>query len=149
MTKAHVVYVDGVLIPAKFLVNHRTIVWDDHVLEVTIYHIELETHDVLVANGAPAETYRDDGNRWLFRNARRLHGLVASSFLEPDNLLVAGARNRRSHHSTVRIRKLPSRGGNAGSNPARPVDGLLHAIGRVRDQRGAVTARNGIVLQAS
>ena len=36
---------------------------------MTIYHIELETHDVLVANGAPAESYRDDGNRWLFQNA--------------------------------------------------------------------------------
>jgi hypothetical protein len=24
---------------------------------------------VLVANGAPAESYRDDGNRWLFQNA--------------------------------------------------------------------------------
>jgi hypothetical protein len=24
---------------------------------------------VLIANGAPAESYRDDGNRWLFRNA--------------------------------------------------------------------------------
>jgi hypothetical protein len=36
---------------------------------VAIYHIELETHDILVANGAPAESYRDDGNRWLFQNA--------------------------------------------------------------------------------
>lgn len=25
--------------------------------------------NVLIANGAPAESYRDDGNRWLFRNA--------------------------------------------------------------------------------
>ena len=36
---------------------------------MTIYHVELETHDVLLANGAPAESYRDDGNRWLFQNA--------------------------------------------------------------------------------
>jgi hypothetical protein len=60
---------DGVLIPVEFLVNHRSIVWDDRAQEVTIYHIELETHDVLMANGAPAESYRDDGNRWLFHNA--------------------------------------------------------------------------------
>jgi hypothetical protein len=44
-------------------------VWDDRAQEVELYHIELATHDVLIANGAPAETYRDDGNRWLFRNA--------------------------------------------------------------------------------
>ncbi len=69
VTKGHSLYIDGVLIPVEFLVNHRTILWDDHAQEVTIYHIELETHDVLVANGAAAESYRDDGNRWLFQNA--------------------------------------------------------------------------------
>jgi hypothetical protein len=34
-----------------------------------LYHVELASHDILVADGAPAESYRDDGNRWLFRNA--------------------------------------------------------------------------------
>jgi hypothetical protein len=69
VTKGHALYIDGALIPVECLVNHRSIVWDDHAQEVDIYHIELETHDVLLANGAPAESYRDDGNRWLFRNA--------------------------------------------------------------------------------
>jgi uncharacterized repeat protein (TIGR03803 family) len=69
ITKAHSLYIDDVLIPVEFLVNHRSILWDDRAQEVTLYHIELETHDVLLANGAPAESYRDDGNRWLFRNA--------------------------------------------------------------------------------
>jgi hypothetical protein len=69
VTKGHSFYLDDVLIPAEFLVNHRSIVWDDRAREVTIYHIELAAHDVLLANGAPAESYRDDGNRWLFQNA--------------------------------------------------------------------------------
>jgi hypothetical protein len=69
ITKGHALFVDDVLIPAEFLINHRTILWDDHKREVEFYHIELETHDVLVANGAAAESYRDDGNRWLFQNA--------------------------------------------------------------------------------
>jgi hypothetical protein len=69
VTKGHSLHLDGVLIPVEFLVNHRSIVWDDRAQEVEIYHIELATHDVLLANGAPAESYRDDGNRWLFRNA--------------------------------------------------------------------------------
>jgi hypothetical protein len=69
VTKGHSLWFDGVLIPVEFLVNHRSIVWDDRAQAVTIYHIELETHDVLLANGAPAESYRDDGNRWLFHNA--------------------------------------------------------------------------------
>jgi Hint domain/GTA TIM-barrel-like domain len=69
VTKGHSLLIDGVLIPVEFLVNHRTILWDDRAQQVTIYHIELATHEVLLANGAPAESYRDDGNRWLFRNA--------------------------------------------------------------------------------
>ena len=69
VTKAHSLYIDDVLIPVEFLVNHRTILWDDRAEEVEIYHVELDSHDVLLANGAPAESYRDDGNRWLFHNA--------------------------------------------------------------------------------
>jgi hypothetical protein len=68
VTKAHALYIDNVLIPVEFLVNHKTILWDDRAQEVTIYHVELDSHDVLLANGAPAESYRDDGNRWLFEN---------------------------------------------------------------------------------
>ncbi|HEY3847763.1 MAG TPA: Hint domain-containing protein [Acetobacteraceae bacterium] len=71
LTKGHSLYIDNVLIPVEFLVNHRSILWDDRAKDVSIYHIELATHDVLLAAGAPAESYRDDGNRWLFQNANR------------------------------------------------------------------------------
>jgi fibronectin-binding autotransporter adhesin len=69
VTKGHSLWFDDVLIPVEFLVNHRSILWDDRAQEVVVYHVELETHDVLLANGAAAESYRDDGNRWLFQNA--------------------------------------------------------------------------------
>ena len=68
VTKGHSFYFDGVLVPIEYLVNHRSILWDDRAQEVELYHLELESHDVLLANGAPAESYRDDGNRWLFQN---------------------------------------------------------------------------------
>jgi hypothetical protein len=68
VTKGHSLYFDGVLIPAEFVVNHRSILWDDHAQVVEYFHIELATHDVLIANGAAAESYRDDGNRALFQN---------------------------------------------------------------------------------
>ncbi len=74
ISKAHSLFLDGVLIPVEFLVNHRSILWDDRAQEVSLYHIELETHDVLLANGAAAESYRDDGNRWLFQNANDAWG---------------------------------------------------------------------------
>ena len=54
-----------------------------------IYHIELETHDILIANGASAESYRDDGNRWLFQNANDQWGLSAQEPFVP--VLTGGA----------------------------------------------------------
>lgn len=68
LTRGHSLYVDGVLIPAEFLINHRSILWDERGGEVTVYHIETTRHAVLFANGAAAETYHDAGNVWKFRN---------------------------------------------------------------------------------
>ena len=36
VTKGHSLYLDGVLIPVEFLVNHRSIVWDDRAQEVEL-----------------------------------------------------------------------------------------------------------------
>jgi hypothetical protein len=63
VTKGHSLLIDDVLIPVEFLVNHRSILWDDRAQEVSLYYVELDRHVVLVADGAPAESYRDDGNR--------------------------------------------------------------------------------------
>jgi hypothetical protein len=83
VTKGHALYLDGVLIPVEFLVNHRSIMWDDHAREVRLYHIECEQHDILLANGAAAESYRDDGNRWLFDNWNAGWGLPAKQTCAP------------------------------------------------------------------
>lgn len=64
----HAVYVDGVLIPIKLLVNGRTI--RAEIVDVIDYfHIELDRHELIVAEGSAAETYIDTGNRGMFANA--------------------------------------------------------------------------------
>ncbi len=70
LTHGHALYLDGVLIPVENLVNHRSILWDERAQVVEYYHIELEDHDVLLANGAPAESYYDADNRARFHNTR-------------------------------------------------------------------------------
>ncbi len=40
VTKGHSLFIDGVLIPAEFLVNYRSFLWDDTAREVDIYHVE-------------------------------------------------------------------------------------------------------------
>ena len=65
----HAIWLDGGLVPARLLLNGATIVRDTTRASVTWYHVELDTHDVLLAEGAPVESYLDTGNRGMFENA--------------------------------------------------------------------------------
>jgi len=61
----HAVFVDDVLIPIRHLVNGSSVA----VLEldaITYHHLELTRHDVVLAEGLPAETYLDAGVRNAF-----------------------------------------------------------------------------------
>ena len=60
LTASHAVYVDGYLVPVGQLVNGTTIVFDSavHTQPLRFFHIELDGHDVLDANGAPCESLR-------------------------------------------------------------------------------------------
>lgn len=51
----HAVFFDGVLIPVKYLINGSTVV-QVAVDATTHYHVELSQHDVLLAEGLPAES---------------------------------------------------------------------------------------------
>jgi Hint domain len=59
----------GVLIEARDLVNGVSIVQAERVDSVEYFHIELDTHDVIVAEGALSETFIDDDSRGIFHNA--------------------------------------------------------------------------------
>jgi len=61
--------VDGKLIPAKLLINDLTIVQERDTAAVHYYHVELGHHSVMLAEGLPAESYLDTGNRAMFANA--------------------------------------------------------------------------------
>jgi beta-glucanase (GH16 family) len=64
----HAVFVDGVLIPIRCLVSGTTIAQERRD-EVTYWHVELDRHDILLAEGLPAESFLDVGNRGAFDNA--------------------------------------------------------------------------------
>ena len=65
----HAVFVDGVLICAKQLVNGSTIRRERDWTAVDYYHVELDQHAILLAEGLPAESYLDTGNRGFFANS--------------------------------------------------------------------------------
>src|SRR6185312_789106 len=61
----HAMYLDGVLVESKDLVNGVLVVQAAHVEQVEYFHVELESHDVIGAEGAWSETFVDDDSRGM------------------------------------------------------------------------------------
>jgi hypothetical protein len=68
VSPGHAMYIDGLLVQAEYLVNGMTIAQAETVEAVKYFHIELDEHDVVFAEGAPAETFVDCDNRLMFGN---------------------------------------------------------------------------------
>ncbi|WP_159998142.1 Hint domain-containing protein [Roseomonas sp. 18066] len=80
----HSVFVDGALVTIRQLVNGATILREPPA-PVTYYHVELPAHAILLAEGLPAESYLDTGNRAAFSNGGpvvALHRMVAQQLWE-------------------------------------------------------------------
>ncbi len=65
VTPEHCLLLDGRLVPARMLVNGRSILIEIGMRDYTAYHVETEPHAIIMANGAPTESYLDTGNRSL------------------------------------------------------------------------------------
>ncbi len=70
-------FVDGYLVPIRYLVNGRSIVQETREA-ITYWHVELDRHDVILAEGLSCETYLDTGNRDAFDNGE------GATALHPD-----------------------------------------------------------------
>jgi Hint domain len=71
VSRAHCIFINGFLVPAATLVNWQNIVvcTDFDAPELNYFHIELENHNVVTANGAPAETLLPGSDIERFDNA--------------------------------------------------------------------------------
>jgi Hint domain-containing protein len=78
LSPGHRVFLDRVLIPAKYLINGTSITQaiPQGIGEIEYFHIELESHEVIFAEGAAAETL-------LVTNVQREH---FSNFVEYERL---------------------------------------------------------------
>jgi hypothetical protein len=92
----HALFVDDVLIPAKLLLNGTTVRQVKR-KTVTYHHIELARHDVVLAEGLPAETYLDTGGRAAFGGGAvvALHPAFAASRWETEGASVDGQQEGR------------------------------------------------------
>jgi hypothetical protein len=78
VTADHGMLVDGVICHAGALVNAETITrvpLADMGDTYTVYHIETENHEIILANGAPAETFIDNVSRRVFDNFAEFEAL--------------------------------------------------------------------------
>ncbi|MDE2333446.1 MAG: Hint domain-containing protein [Rhodospirillales bacterium] len=61
----HAVLVEGRLVPIRHLANGESIVQESRE-SVTYWHVELDRHDAILAEGLACESYLDTGNRCAF-----------------------------------------------------------------------------------
>ncbi|WP_146343812.1 Hint domain-containing protein [Falsiphaeobacter marinintestinus] len=82
VTADHAMLIDGVLCNASALVNGTTITrvpLDEMGDTFTVYHIETEAHEIILANGAPAETFIDNVSRRVFDNFAEYEALYGDT----------------------------------------------------------------------
>ncbi len=83
VSRCHALFLDGFLVPAEQLVNGCTIVQEGGLDRVDYLHVELDRHAIIVAEGAPTESFVDDGGRAMFQNAGEGAALYPSRAWKP------------------------------------------------------------------
>ncbi len=90
VSPGHAIAIDNVLVHASRLVNGVSVVQAPQVETITYYHVELDTHEVLLAENCPAESFQNEHFRKQFVNAedfqRRYPGEAAPAVLRLPRL---------------------------------------------------------------
>lgn len=97
ITPEHCLFFEGNFIPARMLVNGRSIYYDRSITSYDYYHIETEQHSVIRANGMLTESYLDTGNRNIFSNSEK----IVSLFSDIKNWDIDGAAPLTVHREIV------------------------------------------------
>ncbi|MCP1237749.1 tail fiber protein [Gluconobacter kondonii] len=88
ITAEHCLFFDGKFVPARMLVNGRSIFFDKSIMSYDYYHIETEDHSVIMADGMLTESYLDTGNRRAFSQKGNVVSISGSRNLTWDNAAV-------------------------------------------------------------
>jgi len=110
VTADHGMLVDGVICQAGALVNGTTITrvpLAEMGETFTVYHIETEAHEIILANGAPAETFIDNVSRRVFDNYAEFEALYGE-VPEMEELPYPRAMSARQVPEAIR-RKLAAK----------------------------------------
>jgi hypothetical protein len=104
VSPAHALLVDGVLAEAGALVNGSTITRERDVpARFAYHHVELAEHALLLAEGAPAESFDDTSERARFDNGAAREALAAGRAPIPE-MTLPRARSQRQVPRAIRER---------------------------------------------
>jgi hypothetical protein len=119
-----------VLIEAKDLVNGVSIVQVQEIDRVDYIHIELDSHDLILAEGAWSETFVDDDSRGMFHNSHEYRALYPDAPVGPARY--CAPRLDTGYAVEAARRSVDTRAGlrPAGGERAPPLRGYVDAIGR-------------------
>jgi Hint domain len=117
-------FLEGVLVPARHLVNRASIVKCAGMDDIEYFHLEFDRHVVILAEGAPAGSFVDDDSRMLFHNADEYRRLYPderrgryTEFCAPR--VEAGYERDMLHRKLMARAERLSADGTAGATPAR------------------------------
>ncbi len=130
----------GVLIEAKDLINGASIVQAERVETLEYFHIELETHDVIIAEGALSESFIDDDSRGLFHNAHDYETLYAKEHAASAQF--CAPRLDEGYEVEAVRQRLALRAGLAGAADATRLGALRGYVDRIRASGIAGWAQN-------
>jgi hypothetical protein len=100
----HALLVDGILIQAGALVNGTNVFREATAPErFMYYHVELADHALILAEGAPAETFIDNVDRLAFDNWEE-HVALYPDGKKMEELDLPRAKSRRQVPSAIRAR---------------------------------------------
>lgn len=112
LTPEHCIFMDGVLIPCRMLVNGMSIYYDKSYLHYSYYHIKLQNHSIINANGMLTESLADTNH--FSRNSdnessQDAADLAAPLGVDPDIAEALHYRiSRRATISGVTPKSIPS-----------------------------------------